>query len=132
MTHSGPVFEVVYRSLNAWEAQLMRQALKAEGIESFLDNANMVNIQWLYANATGGVRVRVRAEDAEEARRILLQLERKRLEESPVPCPRCGSLRTAPVKLRGVLAVLSYLLMGIPLFFHKKQRCRECGKVWRL
>lgn len=126
----GPVFEVVYRSLNPWETQLMQQALRAEGIESFMDNANMVGVQWLYSNASGGVRLRVLSEDAEEARRILLPLEEKRLEETAPPCPHCGSPRTVPVRLRGIGAVLSYLLMGIPLFLHKKFRCQECGNTW--
>lgn len=126
-----PVFEVVYRSLNSWETQLMQQALRAEGIESFMDNAHMVNVQWLYSNASGGVRLRVRSEDAEEARRILMGLEQKRLEDPTPPCPHCGSSRTVPVRLRGILVLLSYLLLGIPLFFQKKFRCEKCGNTWR-
>ena len=55
-TTNNSVFAVVYRSLNAWEAQLMQQALRSEGIESF---------------------------------------------------------------------------MGIPLFFHRKYRCSDCGNTWR-
>lgn len=109
----------------------MQQALKAEGINSFIDNANMVNAQWLYSNVTGGVSLRVFSEDADEARKILLPLEKKRLEEETVPCPHCGSADTVPVKFRGILVILSYFLMGIPLFFHKKYRCNHCDATWR-
>jgi len=128
---TGGTFEVVYRSLNAWDTQLMHQALKTEGIQSFMDNANLVNIHWLYSNVTGGVSLLVYSEDADEARKILLPLERKRLEQGAVPCPHCGSADTAPLEYRGLLVVLSYLIMGIPLFFHKKHRCNTCKASWR-
>lgn len=82
---SSPVFEIVYRSLYAWETKLMQQALENEGIESFTDNDNMVTINWLYSNATGGVRLRVQAKDAERARQILLKKENTNASQYSLP-----------------------------------------------
>jgi hypothetical protein len=52
------------------EAELARGLLESAGIPSFLFDENIVSLGW-YANAVGGVRLRVDAANAEAANRIL-------------------------------------------------------------
>ena len=53
------------------EAQLAKGLLDAAGIESFLFDDNMVRQNAFYANALGGVKLQVDAQNADEANRIL-------------------------------------------------------------
>jgi hypothetical protein len=55
------------------EAYLAKGLLDSAGIESFLFDANIIWTQWLWSNALGGVKLRVREEDAEEALALLDQ-----------------------------------------------------------
>jgi len=53
------------------EAHLCRNRLEAEGIEAQLMDAETVGMAWIYGNALGGIKVQVRPQQMEEARRIL-------------------------------------------------------------
>jgi hypothetical protein len=56
---------------NLVEAELAKGLLDAAGIESFLFDANVVNLDWFNANAMGGVKLRVDAPNVEMANRVL-------------------------------------------------------------
>src|ERR1700743_890949 len=84
-----------YRDLN--QAAIAQSILESAGIECFLADANLVRMDWFYSNAVGGIKVVVREEDAEEARKILdqeipesIEVEGSGLYEQP-RCPKCGS-----------------------------------------
>ncbi len=53
------------------EAHLLRMRLEAGGIEAFLLDENLVQVDWLLANAIGGVRVQVNDEDVAAAGALL-------------------------------------------------------------
>lgn len=53
------------------EAHLLRMRLEAGGIAAFLLDENLVQIDWLLANAIGGVRVQVADEDVAAAHELL-------------------------------------------------------------
>jgi len=53
------------------DAHLLRMRLNAGGIEAFVQDENMVQMDWLLSNAVGGVRVQVADEDAKAARDYL-------------------------------------------------------------
>lgn len=53
------------------EAEMAKSALAAAGIESFVDDENTIRINWFYARAIGGIKLRVGAADLEEAMRVL-------------------------------------------------------------
>jgi hypothetical protein len=54
---------------NLAEAELAKGLLDSEGIESFLFDENMGRLYWI--NVTGGIKLRVDAENAEDANRAL-------------------------------------------------------------
>jgi hypothetical protein len=56
---------------NLLEAELAKGLLESAGIEAFLFDDNMVRLDWFNANALGGVKLRVDADQVEEATRIL-------------------------------------------------------------
>src|SRR5215831_16925599 len=53
------------------EAEMAKGLLDSAGIESFLFDDNMVRMDWFNANALGGVKLRVDAENVDAANRIL-------------------------------------------------------------
>jgi hypothetical protein len=55
------------------EALLSKSILDSAGIESFLGDQNIVRLDWFLSNALGGVKLRVREEDAEAAMELLDQ-----------------------------------------------------------
>lgn len=53
------------------DAHIALGRLATEGIEALLFDDNMVQMDWLYAIALGGIKLRVQRVDAARARRIL-------------------------------------------------------------
>jgi len=53
------------------EAHLLRMRLEAGGINAFIRDENTIQMDWLYSNALGGVRVEVAEEDEAAARELL-------------------------------------------------------------
>jgi hypothetical protein len=58
-----------------YQAEIARGRLESEGIPAFLADEFLINLNWLYTNAIGGIRLRVAADDALLAREILAQVE---------------------------------------------------------
>ncbi len=56
-----------------YEADLAKAHLQAAGIMAFVTDEFLVNLNWLYSNAVGGVRLQVPEEDADAARELLKQ-----------------------------------------------------------
>jgi len=63
---------------SAFEANLACAALKAEGIESYLEGEHFVETLWHYTTAVGGIKLQVAASSQETARRILEEIETQR------------------------------------------------------
>ena len=56
---------------NETDAHLARIRLEGEGIKSYLADANIAAVNWLYTGAVGGIKLQVMSDDAEEAAAIL-------------------------------------------------------------
>ncbi len=115
------------------EAHMLRLRLEAGGIRAHVFDENMVQMDWMYSNAIGGVRVQIAEEDAEHAKAIL---EEAPVESEPVgmpACPKCGSTNSAPDELPRRISFLSLLVAGFPFMFSKTRwRCGSCNHVWKL
>lgn len=116
-----------------YEAHIARALLESEGIPAFVADEHTVNMQWLYSDALGGVRLQVPEVFAGHAM-ALLQEEREEalVEEQGAelpPCPHCGSKDTEFYQFGRGGAFLAFLLLNFPLFPVKSGiRCRQCGK----
>ncbi len=130
------------------EAHIVKGRLEAEGIPCFLGDEHIVAAQPFYSVAVGGVKLKVTEGDAEEARALLARIQGgtseyildDNIELAPpmqehVPaatCPNCGSEHVAEEKFSKTVFSLSYLLLGFPIPFVKRQyKCYDCGYVWQ-
>jgi len=115
------------------EAHLFRTRLEAAGIPAYVQDEYLIQMDWFYSNAIGGVRVQIADENLEAAREFL---ENDFPQATPdavdVVCPRCGSGDTAPDELPRRISFLSFLLFSFPLLFARHRwRCASCRQVFR-
>lgn len=82
------------------EAHIAVARLEAAGIPSFIADEHTINMQWMYSNALGGVKVQVPTKYAEEAKEVLTEDLSSLLEEEfgkdEMQCPKCGGTDMAP------------------------------------
>lgn len=114
------------------EAQIAKSRLEIEGILAFIADEHTINMQWLYSNALGGVRVQVQAKHMESAKEILNQdlshLVDEEFGEQTKVCEACGSYEVTPYTKGKKPAFILFLLLGFPLFFYKHGiKCEKCG-----
>jgi tetratricopeptide (TPR) repeat protein len=122
------------------EAYIPKTKLEAEGIWAFVADGDTVTANWLYSNAIGGVKLRVKAEDVERALEILeqeaepIEWGEEEFDESDEDekCPECGSLNTGYERYAMRWIFLSWLILQFPLpFFKRKWKCQDCGHTWK-
>ena len=117
-----------------YEAQIARARLDSEGIPAFVADEQTINMQWLYSNAMGGVRLQVPSAYVERAKEILAEdmsevVEKEQGYDSVV-CSACGSNKTEPYQKGKRWAFLVFLGLDFPLFPIKNTvRCKECGHI---
>jgi hypothetical protein len=118
------------------EADLAKSILDSAGIQSFLQDENMIRMNWFNSNFFGGIKLRVLSEDQEEARGILTQAIPSNFEVEGVGdyvqprCPKCNSLE---VIFTGFNKPVAYASMwaGLPLRVPSSiWKCEQCGNEW--
>ena len=119
-----------------FEAHIARSRLESEEIPAFVADEHTINMQWLYSNALGGVRLQVPEEFVDAAIEILNEDREQDLVETegddPTPCPQCGSTDTEFHQIGRRWAFLVFLGLNFPLFPVKEGiRCNQCGTVSR-
>lgn len=139
-----PVMQAEFRELvtiaqfrDLPNALLAKGSLDSAGIETFLADDNMVRMDWFISNLLGGIRLKVRPEDAEQAIAIL---------NDPVPqtfdvegvgeyqqpaCPRCGSVEVVHRSGRDERALAALWVANVPLPVSRDiWKCEACGNEW--
>lgn len=120
-------------------AHIARLKLESEDIPCLMVDENMVAMNWLWANAVGGIKLQVQAQDAPRAGRVLTTPAASAMARSnPEPlydgqqrCPRCGSEDIFRAGYSRRFAFLSILLLGAPLPFRRRgMACAACGLEW--
>ena len=115
-----------------YEAQIAKANLESEGMTAFIADEHTINMDWLYSNALGGVRLQVSEEDVVRARELLEQdfselVDKEFGEEKPI-CQKCGSENIEAHTKGKKPAFLIFLLLGFPLFFYSHGTiCKDCG-----
>ena len=115
----------------AIEAHIYRNRLEADGIPCVLADENIVSNQPWHSIAYGGVKLRVRQEDAARAQEIIQEIRSTlKVEETDI-CPVCHSDKIKTKRNASRLKqVVSVLLMGAPVA--RKAICTNCGHQWQL
>lgn len=128
------------------EAHLAKGFLEASDIEVIIKDEFTVQVNNLYSNAIGGVKLLVEAGSAEEALSLLedagyiekdIPKQNTVLETFPFEysylCPYCKSSNIAKKKIPGYVFALSILLLGFPIPFLKRVHyCYDCRKEWKI
>jgi hypothetical protein len=132
----APAPVVVGRYRGSLEVMVAKSMLDSAEIEAFLVDENLVRLG-LHSALVGGIKLMVRAEDAETARKLL---EEKIPEKFDVPgvgeyvqprCPRCGSVDVGFDEIEKEGARASMALVGIPLATVRKGgTCHACEHEW--
>ena len=117
------------------EALLAKGSLESAGVECFLQDDNLVRLDWLISNFIGGIKLAVAPEDVTKAQTILdepipegLYVHGVGLYEQP-RCPKCQSLDVTYRELDPA-AYLS-IAVNVPIPFHRDGwHCRACDAEW--
>ena len=118
------------------EALLAKGSLESAGIECFLADENLVRLDWFISNFIGGIKLNVRAADAENAQTLLdepilegLYVQGVGLYEQP-RCPKCQSLDVNFQELDRPIAYMSAFLR-VPMPVQRPAwRCHACDAEW--
>jgi hypothetical protein len=118
------------------EALLAKGSLESSGIECFLADENLVRLDWFISNFIGGIKLNVRAADAENAQKLLdepilegLYVQGIGLYEQP-RCPKCQSLDVNFQELDRPIAYMSaFLRVPVPVQ-RPGWRCHACDAEW--
>lgn len=118
------------------EALLAKGCLESVGIECFLGDENLVRLDWFISNFIGGIKLKVKAGDAENAQKILdepilegLYVQGVGLYEQP-RCPKCQSLDVNFRELDRPIAYMSaFLRLPVPVQ-RRAWRCHSCDAEW--
>jgi len=118
------------------EAHFSKTRLESEGIECFINDEFTVNMNWLFSNAIGGVKLLVKESDVGRAVEILQQEPAiggvVEIGSDEPHCPECNSSDVYYEKFSRRAIFASWLLLGIPFpFFKRKWVCRKCRHQWK-
>ena len=114
------------------EAHLLRLRLEAGGVAAYIQDENMIQLDWMYSNAIGGVKVQIAEEDIDDAREILNEQPIDSSAPETPPCPFCLSENIQDYELPRRTSYLSFLLLGFPLLLSRNNfKCSDCGRKWR-
>ncbi len=119
-----------------YEADIVRSLLESENIPVFLMDYQTIYIKWFYAIALGGIKLQVHENDfalaSELIETALLEGQHQTSESSEGKCPFCSSSKTVSIVIGRRWAVLTWLIVGIPLVWPLTRiRCSECKHTWR-
>jgi hypothetical protein len=131
---------------NPLNAHILCGKLQAEGVECHLADEHIVTANWLYANAVGGVKLRVRREQADRALLILEKVappgadgaaegcrdNQAEASGESRACPQCRSKNVHFERFARRWVFLSWLLLGFPLpFLRRTWTCDDCDHRWK-
>ncbi|MEG0696233.1 putative signal transducing protein [Algoriella sp.] len=117
------------------EAHILRSKLESENIESFVFDEHSVGINMLYAQAIGGVKLKIRQTDSEKAWSILEEINNTKYtddNENIIVCPSCGgndffTNYKSSKGTKGLLSTLaSFLFWVYPIYQKNVLKCKNC------
>jgi hypothetical protein len=118
------------------EALLAKGGLESAGIQAYLVDDNMIRMDWFISNLLGGIKLKVRPEEAEAAREILSQPIPEMFDVEGVgsvdqpKCPKCQALDVSHEELNKAVSFTA-AYVGVPIPVYKKGwTCHACGHDW--
>ncbi len=137
LDYAGSVPPVmVGRFTNLHEALLAKGQLDSAGIENSLGDDNMVRMDWFISNLVGGVKIYVKAEDAQAAIEVLSQPIPDNFDVEGVgeyEQPKCQKCQSTDISFESLDKLPTYASMwlNVPIpFAANRWRCHACGALW--
>jgi hypothetical protein len=121
---------------NGFQANLLRAKLTDCGIDAYVFDENTITLNPLYSNLLGGIKVKVRITDLQEAREVYSEINNTPITDENdeiIYCPKCNSDKISPglksVKsTKSILAYLAAIFTGTyPLHTDTIYYCRKCN-----
>ncbi|MGN6165351.1 MAG: putative signal transducing protein [Flavisolibacter sp.] len=115
------------------DAHILLGRLQEEGINCWLKDENIVTMNPLWTNATGGIKLMVAKDQLGQAQNLLFQFNREK--RSNFTCPYCNSGNIELVSSNKEPANWLSVLAGFLLFNYampvKKWHCFNCGEEFK-
>lgn len=115
------------------EAHIFRGKLESEGIKAILFDDMIIDVDPLYSNAIGGVKLKVYESDVERAKQIIAKINAHAIADdgSIVYCPKCNSDQVDYFSTVKDLKSFFWFIVGLfysGLPFHARftYRCSQC------
>ena len=127
---------IIKTSDSAAEAHIYKNRLESDGVECFIHDEFIVSVNPLYSNAVGGIKLKVKKEDLNQALEILRSIEAQPFTDNEgnlITCAKCGSTSlnsdyTSMKDAKGIVAaIISFLFYVFPLHFKRIYKCNDCG-----
>jgi len=126
------------------QAHMVQGYLESEGIDTMLKDELTTQVNNMYSNAVGGVKVMVRDEDYENVQLILQKggyINPEKLEKIEVVyrtsttnknyCPFCHSENIGKKKTHDVIMLIASMIFGLIFpMVRRTDMCFDCGKEW--
>ena len=118
-------------------AHLVKTRLENEGIECFIFDEHINNVMPVYGQAVGGIRLKIKEEDAMRTRELIEEWElRPFLNQSneTLTCISCGGqelyagFKSFKTSLGWLTLAISFLFMIYPFYSKTVYRCKNCGE----
>lgn len=126
-------FVTVAKFTYSSEAQIFKGKLESEGIPVFMADNLTIDIDPLVSNALGGVRLKVRSQDAEKAKEILGSVREFSVDEEgkEIHCPNCNSTKVHYFSnvnsFKSLIAFLfGFLFSTLPFYAKYSYTCEDC------
>jgi DNA-directed RNA polymerase subunit RPC12/RpoP len=120
---------------NPVEAHILKSRLESEGIHCYLFDENIVTLNPLYNQMTGGIKLNIMESDISKANEILTEIEKTPFtdeNDEQIICPNCKSknLYGGFRSMKGAKAIFSWIaaliLMVLPIYYESVYRCKDC------
>ena len=114
---------------NYFLANITLTKLQDAGVECYLKDEHTVTIDPILSNAIGGIKLVVKEQHAEEAKKILQQFDEEYLQS--VKCPQCGAAAITLVSKPGasnfITAIFTWLFSSYAIAPESVYQCGKCG-----
>lgn len=117
------------------QAHIVKAHLEGHDLVCFVFDEHLIDMNPLFSNAIGGVKIKVREKDAAEALEILQELDSKPYtdeNDEVIACPNCESTDyykdfNSMRNVGSVLAaIFSFVIFVFPIYRKHVYRCKQC------
>jgi DNA-directed RNA polymerase subunit RPC12/RpoP len=127
-----------YWSIDFFDAQIVADFLREQGIEAWVFDVELIRQDWLYAMALGGFRVVTADADQAQAVECIARWRAGEFALTPndideAQCPRCGSHASEAdpwPRRAGFVALNVFVAAMLFIRYRSRYRCRSCSRRW--